>query len=140
MDRKPTQPPPPPYAELPLPDLLRQLSTDTATLVRQEVQLARAELTETGKKAAKSATGFGAAAIFGLGAFGALTATLIAVIALALPVWVAALIVTIVYGVVAFVAALSGKKALAEVAPPAQTVESVKEDVNAVRAGVARGR
>ena len=139
MDRNTTQPPQ--FADLPLPELLRQLSSDTATLVRQEVQLARAELTETGKKAAKSATGFGAAAIFGLGAFGALTATLIALIALALPLWVAALIVTIVYGLVAFVAAMSGKKALADVAPPVpQTVASVKEDVDAVRAGVARGR
>ncbi|GAC1312115.1 MAG: phage holin family protein [Vulcanimicrobiaceae bacterium] len=132
---------PPPYAERSLPDLLRQLSTDTATLVRQEVQLARAELEETGKKAAKSGVGFGAAAIFGLGAFGALTTTLIAVIALALPVWVAALTVTVIYGVVAFVAALSGKKALADVAPPVpQTIATIKEDVAAVRAGAARGR
>jgi len=139
MDRN--APPPPPNSDRSLPELLRQLSTDTATLVRQEVQLARAELTETGKKAAKSATGFGAAAIFGLGAFGALTTALIAVIALALPVWVAALIVTAVYGIVAFVAAQSGKKALADVAPAVpQTVATLKEDVNAVRAGVARGR
>lgn len=131
----------PPYAELSLPELLRQLSTDTATLVRQEVQLARAELAQTGKKAAKGGIGFGAAAIFGLGAFGALTATLIAVIALALPVWVAALIVTVIYGIVAFVAALQGKKAIAEVAPPVpQTVATLKDDVRAVRAGVARGR
>ncbi|GAC1303182.1 MAG: phage holin family protein [Vulcanimicrobiaceae bacterium] len=138
MDRN--TPNPPQYADLPLPELLRQLSSDTATLVRQEVQLARAELTDTGKKAAKSAVGFGAAALFGLGAFGALTAALIAVIALALPVWVAALIVTVIYAVVAFVAAQSGKKALTDVTPVPETIASVKDDVNAVRAGVARGR
>lgn len=140
MDSNPTHTPPP-YADLSLPDLLRQLSSDTATLVRQEVQLARAELSETGKKAGKSAAGFGTAAIFGLGAFGALTTTLIAVIALALPVWVAALIVTVVYAIVAFVGAQSGKKALTDAAPTVpQTVATVKEDVEAVRAGVARGR
>lgn len=139
MDRNATHQPT--YAELSLPELLRQLSSDTATLVRQEVELARAELTATGKKAARSGVDFGAAAIFGLGAFGALTATLIAAIALALPVWVAALIVTIVYGIVAAVAAMQGKKALADVAPPVpQTVETLRDDVAAVRAGVARGR
>jgi len=139
MDRNTTHQPP--YADLTLPDLLRQLSTDTATLVRQEVQLARAELTDTGKKAAKSGVGFGAAAVFGLGAFAALTTTLIALIALALPVWLAALIVTIVYGVVAYVAAMQGKKALADVpAPVPQTIATLKDDVEAVRAGVSRGR
>lgn len=138
MDRnaKPT------YADVPLPDLLRQLSTDTATLVRQEIQLARVELTAKGKQAGKSAVGFGTAAVAGLGAFGALTAFLIALIAVWLPVWAAALIVTIVYAIVAFVGVQSGKKALQDVGSPVpeQTVETVKEDVDAVRAGVRRAR
>lgn len=133
--------PPPPFADMALPDLLRQLSTDTATLVRQEVQLARAEVSEKGKKVAKSATGFGLAAAMGLGAFAAITTMLIALLALVLPVWAAALIVAIVYGIVAFLGVQAGKKALADVTPAVpQTVDSLKEDVNAVRAGVQRGR
>lgn len=132
---------PPPYADVPLPELLRQLSSDTATLVRQEMQLARAELTEKGKIAAASGTGFGAAAIFGLGAFGALTAAFVALVALWLPLWAAALIIAVVYGIVAAVAAQRGKKALDEIgAPVPQTTQSVKEDVEAVRAGVRRAR
>ncbi|MDQ2857815.1 MAG: phage holin family protein [Candidatus Eremiobacteraeota bacterium] len=140
MDRKGDAPA---YADLPLPELLRQLSTDTATLVRQEMQLARAEITQKGKQAQSSVTGFGTAALAGLGAFGALTTFLIALLADWLQrVWLAALIVAVIYGVVAFVAARSGKKALEEVGSPipTQTVETVKEDVDAVRAGVRRAR
>lgn len=139
MERNPKDTPP--YAELPLPDLLRQLSSDMATLVRQEIALARAELTERGKQVAGSAVGFGAAALLGLGAFFALTTTLIALLALVLPLWAAALIVTIMYGAVAAVAALAGKKALGKMAPPLpQTIDTLKEDARAVRAGIARGR
>ncbi len=138
MDRKP----PPPYADMPLPDLLRQLSTDTATLVRQEIALARAELTDKAKKVGGAAGMFGTAAVAGLGAFGAFTALLIALLALVVPLWAAALIVTVVYGLVAAIAALGGKKKLEAITPPLpeQTVQSVKDDVEAVRAGVRRAR
>ena len=138
MDRKP----PPPYADMPLPDLLRQLSSDTATLVRQEIALARAELTDKGKKAIAPAAMFGTAAVAALGAFGAFTAFFIALLALVVQLWAAALIVTVVYGIIAAVAALSGKKRLEAVGSPVpeQAVQSVKEDVDAVRAGVRRAR
>ena len=136
MDRKPQ------YADLPLPELLRQLSTDTATLVRQEIQLARVELTGKAKVAGRSATFFGAAAVLGFGAFLAVTACAIAALALVLQLWAAALVVTAVYAAGAVAAALAGKRSLAAVAPPVpeRTVESVKADVDAVRAGVSRGR
>lgn len=138
MDRKP----PPPYAEASLPDLLRQLSTETATLVRQEIALARVELTDKGKKAGAAGGLFGTAAVAGLGALGAFTALLIALLALVVPVWAAALIVTVLYGIVAAVAALGGKQKLDALAPPVpeQTMQSVQEDVAAVSAGVRRAR
>jgi uncharacterized membrane protein YqjE len=112
-------------------ELLKQLSSDTATLVRQEMALARAELKEQGKKAGTGAGLFGAAGILGLGAFGALTACFIALLATALDhVWLAALIVALVYGAIAGVLALQGKNKIKEATPPApQTVETVKEDV-----------
>jgi len=135
VDRKP-------YAELSLAELLRQLATDATELVRQELQLARVELTDKGKKAGASAGLFGAAAILGLGAFGALTACLIAALALVLPLWAAALIVSVVYGGAAAIVALRGKKSLADVSSPAPglVLASVQADVDAVRAGVQRGR
>jgi hypothetical protein len=132
---------PPPYAELPLPDLLKQLSSDVATLVRQEIQLARAELSQKGKTVAASGVGFGVAAVLGLGAFGALTSTIIALLSVWLPVWIAALIVTIVYGVGATVGAISGKKALSHLGSPVpESVASVKDDVAVVAAGIRRAR
>lgn len=112
-------------------ELLRDLSNETTLLVRQEMQLARAELLEHAKPAAASAVSFGATALFGFGAFGAATAFLIAALALVLPIWAAALIVTAAYGLAAFVLAKNGKKKLQEAAPPLvpQTTQTLKEDI-----------
>ena len=114
-------------------DLLKQFSEDATTLIRKEVELAKAELTEKGKQAGKGVGMFGGAGIFGLGAFGALTAFLI--LAEAMDAWLAALIVTAVYGAIAAVLALQGKHKVEEAAPPQpeQTVETLKEDVEWVK-------
>lgn len=111
-------------------ELLRELSAETSTLVRQEVQLAKAELTEKAKQAGKGAGLLGGAAVMGLALLGAFTAFLIAVIALAVSVWLSALIVTVLYGVIAGVLALAGKKALQQAGPakPQQTIDTLKED------------
>ncbi|HEY0396342.1 MAG TPA: phage holin family protein [Candidatus Elarobacter sp.] len=118
-------------ADRPIGELLRELGDEISTLMRQEIALAKVEISEKVKPAAASAGMFGGTAIFGLGAFGALTAFLIALIALAVPVWAAALIVTVVYGIVAGVLAITGKKKLQEAAPlvPEQTAQTVKEDI-----------
>lgn len=114
-----------------IPELLRELSNETATLVRQEMALARTELAEKAKPAAASAVSFGGTALFGLGAFGAITACIIAALALFLAARAAALIVAIVYGIVAFVLAEAGKKKLHEAEAPLvpQTTATVKEDI-----------
>ncbi|MCW2983312.1 MAG: phage holin family protein [Conexibacter sp.] len=111
-------------------DLLKQLSSDTSTLVRQEMALARAELTEQGKRAGTGAGMLGGAGVAGLLTLGALTATLIGVLDTAMAFWLAALIVTVVWAAVAGVLALQGRNKIKEATPPApQTVETVKEDV-----------
>jgi Putative Actinobacterial Holin-X, holin superfamily III len=112
-------------------ELFKELSNELSTLVRQELKLAQAEMTEKGKKAGIGAGMFGGAGIAGLLALGTLTACLIAALSKGMDVWLAALIVTVVYGAVAGVLALSGKKRVAEATPPVpeQTVETVKEDV-----------
>jgi uncharacterized membrane protein YqjE len=112
-------------------ELLKQFSEDATTLIRKEVELAKAELTEKGRKAGKGAGMFGGAGLFGVGAFATLTAFLILVLAEAMDAWLAALIVTVIYGAVAAVLALQGKQKVDEAGPPQpeQTVETVKEDV-----------
>jgi MFS family permease len=114
-----------------LADLARQLSNQTTELVRQEVELAKAELRVKGKRAGVGAGMFGGAGAFGVYAFGALTAAIIAGIAEALPVWASALIVAVIYGAIAGILALRGKKKVEEATPPLpeETVQSVKEDV-----------
>jgi uncharacterized membrane protein YqjE len=112
-------------------ELLKRFSQDASTLIRQELDLAKAELTEKGKQAGKGAGMFGGAGLFGLGAFGALTAFLILVLAEAMDAWLAALIVTVLWGAIAAVLALQGKHKVEEATPPKpeQTIETLKEDV-----------
>ncbi|MDX6687523.1 MAG: hypothetical protein QOF26_850 [Baekduia sp.] len=111
-------------------DLLKQLSQETSTLVRQEMALARAELTEQGKRAGTGAGMLGGAGVAGLLTLGSLTAMLIALLDTAMATWLAALIVTVLWGAVAGVLALQGRNKIKDATPPApQTVETVKEDV-----------
>ena len=125
-----------------VPELLRQLSDQTALLVRQELDLAKVELTEKGKQAGIGAGMFGAAGLVGLYALGALTAAVILALSLAMSGWLAALIVAVVYGGVAGVLALTGKSRVERGVPPTpeQTVETVKEDVRYTKEHVAEAR
>ena len=118
-------------ADRPIGELLRELGDEISTLVRQEIALAKVEIAEKTKPAVASAGMFGGTALLGLGAFGALTTFLIAAIAQWTPVWASALIVTALYGAIAFVLAQTGKKKLHEAAPlfPEQTAQTVKEDI-----------
>ena len=111
-------------------DLTRRLSDQTKLLVQQEVELAKAELSEKGKRAGIGAGMFGGAGLFGLFAFATLTACLILALSEAVAPWLAALIVTVVYGAIAGVLALTGKKKVQEATPPMpETVETVKDDI-----------
>jgi uncharacterized membrane protein YqjE len=123
-------------------ELLRELSEQTTTLVRQEIELLKAELTEKGKTAGVGAGMFGGAGLFGVFAFAALTACIIAALNEAMPLWLAALIVTVVYGAVAAVLALRGRDKVREATPiaPEQTTESVKEDVQWAKTRAQSGR
>ena len=111
-------------------ELVKDLAGQTSTLVRQEIKLAQAEVTQKGKVAGKGAGLLAGAAVFGLLAMGALTAALIALLDKAMATWVAALIVMALWAIVAAVLAKAGQKALKSATPPApQTVETVKEDI-----------
>ena len=117
--------------ERPIGELLKQLSQETTTLVKQELDLAKAEMAQKGQQAGKGAGMFGGAGVIGFLALAALTAALIMAIDKATPNWVAALIVGAVYAAIAGILALQGRNKVREAVPPApeQAVESVKEDV-----------
>jgi uncharacterized membrane protein YqjE len=123
-------------------ELLKQFSEEATTLIRKEVELAKAEVAEKGRQAAKGAGMFGGAGLFGVTAFAALTAFLILVLAEAMDAWLAALIVAALYGAIAGVLALLGKQKVEEAAPPQpeQTIETLKEDVEWVKRQPESGR
>ena len=112
-------------------ELLKELSNETTTLVKQEIDLLKAEIAEKARPAGVGAGMFGGAGLFGVGAFFALTAFFIALRDGAVPIWAAALIVAAVYAAIAGVLALTGRQKVREATPvaPEQTIESVKEDV-----------
>lgn len=111
-------------------------------MVKQEIDLAKAELSEKGKKAGKGAGMFGGAGLFGLFAFAALTTCIIAALESPLSLWLAALIVAVVYAAIAGVLALQGRNKIQDAVPPVpeQATESVKEDVEWAKTRAKSGR
>ena len=119
-----------------LEELLKKLGTETTTLVRQEIELAKAEMRDKAQRASKGGAMLGVAAVVGLMAAGALTAMLILALAAVMPDWLAALIVTVVLGLVAFFLMRSGTEAVKRAMPPVPTesIDKAKEDVEWVTA------
>jgi len=115
----------------PIGELMSELARETSTLVRQELELAKVEMTEKGKRAGAGAGMLGGGAIAALLALGSLTAFAILVLATFLPEWAAALIVTAVWGAVAAVLALRGRERVQEAGAPVpeKAIDSMKEDV-----------
>ena len=112
-------------------ELTKELLRNASQLVRREIDLAKLEVTE---KARRLAVGIALVAVGGvilLVMLGALTATAILALATTLDAWLAALIVTVVAGVLGAIVLLLGITSLKRGAPPVpdQTVDSVKEDI-----------
>lgn len=131
-----------PGADAPTAELLKQLSQQMSTLVSQEIALAKAEVTEQGKKAGIAGGMFGGAGVVGFYFVGALIAFFILLLhdPIGLAPWLAALIVTLVLGAIAAVLALQGKKKIQEVGPPEKAISSVKADADTIKTSAQAGR
>ena len=114
-----------------LAELLNRLSTEYGVLARQELMLAKAEMGEKGKAVGIGVGMFAGVVIAAMLALGTLTAFLVALLALVLPVWAAALIVTLLWVAVAGLLAFVGRNQFRRAQPlmPQLTMKSVKEDV-----------
>lgn len=112
-------------------ELVKELTRDISELVRQEIELARAEMTEKGKKAGLGVGMYGGAAVLGMAVVGGSMATVIILLDLALPLWFASLVTTLLYAAAASVLAMRGRDELKEtgVPIPERTKQSVKEDI-----------
>ncbi|MEV6633395.1 phage holin family protein [Actinoplanes sp. NPDC051470] len=119
-------------------ELVQRASEQITLLVRDELALAKAELAEKGKHAGIGIGLFGGGGVLALYGVGALIATGIIALSLVLPLWLAALIVTVVLFAVAGVLALLGKKQVTQAVPPGPeaAIESVKADVDEVKHAV----
>ena len=116
-------------------ELLSGVTGDLSTLFRQEVELAKAELTDSAKKAGKGAGMFGGAGLTAL--FALLFLSLAAMWALGSLIglgW-SSLIIAVVYGVVALVLFLRGKKELKQIQGAPKTVDSLKKIPDTVKPG-----
>jgi Putative Actinobacterial Holin-X, holin superfamily III len=133
---------PPVQADRPIPDLMKQLADETTTLVRQELELFKTEMSEKGKRAGIGVGMLGGGGLVALYALAALTTCVIAGLSLAIPVWAAALMVAVVYGALAGFLAITGKTKVQQALPPApeQTAETVKEDIEWAKTRAASGR
>src|SRR5512132_1107252 len=120
----------------PLGELVQDLSRQTSTLIRQEMRLAQAELTEKGRHAGKGAGMFGGAGAIALYGVGALIAAAILGLATVLEPWIAAAAVGAGLLLIAGILALTGKKEIEEATPakPELAIESMQRDVDTVKA------
>jgi uncharacterized membrane protein YqjE len=125
----------PPSKERSTGELVKQLSEQVSALVREEVKLAQLEMTRKGKQAGVGAGMLGGGGLIALYGLGCLIACAVLAINEVLAAWLAALIVGAVLLAVAGVAALAGKTRLQKAAPPvpAETVDSVKADVEQIK-------
>ena len=123
-------------------ELVKRLADETGTLVRQEIELAKAEMREKGQKVGVGVGFLGAAALVGLLALGSLTAFLILALDGVIPNWLAALIVGLVYAAIAAYLAVQGRKKLREAGPPVpeQTKATIEEDLEWAKTQARSGR
>ena len=118
-----------------LQDLTRRLSEDSATLVRTEIELAKAEVREKVQSLAKAAAFGAVAAALSLVALFALIQAVIDALDLAMPAWLAALIVGVVLlllaGLLGMLAARNAKRGAPPV--PEQAVAEAKAVAETLR-------
>lgn len=116
-------------------ELVHDLSQQTSQLVREEMALAKAELQEKGKHAGLGIGLFSGAGLLAFFGGACLIATAILALSLAMPSWLAALVVTLVLFAAAGAAALVGKKQVQRATPPKpeQTIDNLPRDLRAVK-------
>ncbi|MER5728366.1 phage holin family protein [Streptomyces sp. NPDC002138] len=123
------------HNDAPVGELVTRASQQISELVREEMQLARAEMTQKGKQYGLGGGLFGGAGLVGVLAAQALAAAAIAALALLLPLWASALIISAALAALAAVLGVAGKKQIARAGSPApeKTIASVKADVAEIK-------
>ena len=116
-------------------ELIKLLSEQVSTLVRDELKLAQLEMTRKGKQAGIGAGMLGGGGVLALYGIGCLIACAIIGISRVLAPWLSALVVGVALLAVAGIAALVGKSRLQQATPPVpqEAVQSVRADVDEIK-------
>jgi uncharacterized membrane protein YqjE len=119
----------------PLGAVVHRLSEQLPQLVRSEIRLAQAELAEKGRHAGVGLGLFSGAGLLAVYGLAGLFTTAVIALDLALPLWLAALVVSLVLLVAAGVVALLGKGQVGQATPPApeRALAGARQDVEAVK-------
>jgi uncharacterized membrane protein YqjE len=115
--------------------LVHDLTQQVPQLIRSELRLAQAEMTQKGKRAGLGIGMFSAAGLLALFGLASVVATAILALAHAVPDWLAALIVAAALFALAGVAAMVGRKEVQQATPPTpeQAIEGVREDISVIK-------
>ena len=110
-------------------ELVAELSRETVTLVRQEIQLAQAEMTQKATRVGKNVGFLVAGGVIAYTGALALIAAGIIILGAVIPLWLSAAIIGFVILVVGIILVVKGANTLRQESPaPQETVETLKED------------
>lgn len=129
-------------AQRSLGNIIKDLTADLSTLFRSEIALLKLEIRDMVAKLGGGTAMFAGALFLGLFGIAFLFVTIVlGLVALGVPAWLSALIVTLVLFAAAVVLAMMGKKKFAGVSfVPTQSVEQIKTDIESIKADIARMR
>jgi Flp pilus assembly protein TadB len=129
-------------SEAPVAELVQRATEQITRLVREELTLARDELTAKGKRAGVGAGLLGGGSVLALYGGAVLIAAIVLALGLAIPMWAAAFVVAVILLGAAGLLALRGKKQVNQAMPPVPTWtrDSLRADADAVRGAATEGR
>ena len=122
-------------------ELFSELSQETTTLIRQEVNLAKTEMSQKASRVGKDVGFLAAGGAVAYAGLLAIIAGVIALLGLVIPLWLSALLVGLVVAAIGYFLVRKGLDALKqEELTPRQTIETLKEDKQWARDQTGRTR
>lgn len=114
-------------------DVIKDIGAHFQQIVRSEIALARMELSEAGQRARSAAVILGGAGLLGIFALGFLLLAGMFALAIVLPLWLAALVISILSVLGASAAYASGRRRLKRIRPPKDTIQTVRENLKWIK-------
>jgi uncharacterized membrane protein len=114
-------------------DVLKDIGSEIRQLVRSEIALARMELGETAQRARSAGLALGAGGLFAVFALQFVLLAAMFGLAVVLPLWISALIISVLSLIIGWAGLTSGRRRLKLIRPPRDTVQTVQEDLKWIK-------